>query len=321
MSSYYDILEITKNASQDDVKKAYRKKVLICHPDKGGDSEVFKKIQQAYEVLSNNDERKKYDQLEDFRKNDFTQSPHFKNIFENMKKGFPFPSFEQFLNRKTKDLTINIEVTLEDLCQRKVKNIAYKTLHPCSCCSNFTVCSACQGRGIKLTHTSRHGMTIVNQTDCLTCKRTGKIYNFCSLCDDGYIVVDKNIDIHLTPQHENGFELVFSKQGNQEINKEISDLICIIQYKKHEVFEVKDKDLILIVKLSLKEALCGFERNFIHPNGRRIPMLINDVISYKNRHVIKGYGMVDEGNLIIVYDIEFPKLNEKIKDALKQILD
>lgn len=321
MSSYYDILEITKNASQDDVKKAYRKKVLVCHPDKGGDSEVFKKIQQAYEVLSNNDERKKYDELEDFRKNDFTQFPHFKNIFENMKKGFPFPSFEQFLNRKTKDLTINIEVTLEDLCQRKVKNVTYKTLHPCSCCSNFTICSACQGQGIKVTHANRHGMTIVNQTDCLVCKRTGKIYNFCSSCNDGYIVVDKNIDIHLTPQHENGFEFVFSKQGNQEINKEISDLICIIQYKKHEFFEVKDKDLILIVKLSLKEALCGFERNFIHPNGSRIPMLINDVISYKNRHVIKGYGMVDEGNLIINYDIDFPKLNEKIKDALKQILD
>lgn len=317
MSSYYDILEIDKNASQDDVKKAYRKKVLVCHPDKGGDSEVFKKIQQAYEVLSNDDKRKMYDRFgEDFeRKNN--------NFFENLNTGFPFGLFNQFFHqtKKSNNTEMNIEVTLEELCQRKIKNVIYKVKLPCSCVANFKVCPACRGQGSKATEMRHQGMTIINQIDCLACKRTGKIYNFCSLCNEGYITVDKNIDIHLTPQHQNGFKLMFPKQGNQEINKEISDLICIIQIKKHEVFEVKDKDLILIVKLSLKEALCGFERNFIHPNGCNIPLVINDVVSYKKRNVIKGYGMVEnESNLIISYDIDFPVLNEKIKESLKELL-
>lgn len=242
----------------------------------------------------------------------FSQPNHFENFFQKMSSSI-------------QNIEIDVHITLEELCQRKIKILNYNAKQACSCVSlsSSKICSTCNGKGVQTHITKNENMRFMKQTECLSCKRTGKVYNFCSNCKDGLINVDKTVNIHLTPQHENGFRFIFSKQGNQNINKDTSDLICNLKYQKHDIFEVKNKDLYVFIKLSLKEALCGFVRNIKHPNGNNIPLMINDVVSHKNNHIIKGYGMVEnESNLIISYDVEFPdKLNEKTKESLKQILD
>ena len=140
---FYDILGIEQNASADDIRKAYRKKVVKAHPDKGGDVEEFKKLQAAYEVLSNPEKRELYDQygLDGVQDNGGSGEDPFDALFGGLfGRGRGGGGRQKPQAKKMKPTVKEISVTLEDLCNGGMKYVTVK---------RHRVCEGCEGKGGK----------------------------------------------------------------------------------------------------------------------------------------------------------------------------
>ncbi|KAK1287024.1 hypothetical protein QJS10_CPB19g01312 [Acorus calamus] len=159
---YYEILGVSKNASQDDLKKAYRKAAIKNHPDKGGDPEKFKELAQAYEVLSDPEKREIYDQYgEDALKEGMGgggggHDPF--DIFQSFFGGSPFGgggSSRGRRQRRGEDVVHPLKASLEDLYSGTSKKLSL---------SRNVLCHKCKGKGSK----SVFGLSIILQPDCIT---------------------------------------------------------------------------------------------------------------------------------------------------------
>jgi len=147
-SSFYDILGVSENANTDEIKKVYRKLAVEHHPDKGGDEEKFKRISEAYDVLGDEEKRKKYDHQ---RKNPFSNmgGGGF-NPFDDL-----FNTFNQGQRRQTvPDKVIDLELTAIESYNGVDKSINYSRKHSCKSCSstggernNCQKCNTCNGAG------------------------------------------------------------------------------------------------------------------------------------------------------------------------------
>lgn len=308
--SYYELLEVEKTASLDEIKKAYRKKVVLCHPDKGGDVETFKKIQTAYEVLSDKEKRRQYD------------NPETKLPFDPF--NFAFSGFENVfktMNRQQQQTLLSVNVSLEELCQRKIKSVSFSRTKCCDCISQSkSQCQACNGSGIKTERINMMGIQMQNQTNCPNCI-DGLKYTFCSKCKNGLILETKTIQLHLTPEHISGMPFIFGREGNQTLNQERQDLICQLNLLPHSVFKIKGNNLLCDITISLKEALTGFNRKLNHPNGEIIDIDVQEVINYNTKIKIENKGVLESGNLVVGFSIEFPvSITENVKNTLKAIL-
>jgi DnaJ family protein A protein 2 len=316
-TEYYDLLGISTNASEDDIKKAYRKKALLHHPDKGGNPEDFKKLNTAYETLSDPKKRQLY--------NSGNTNPDMSTVFENMFGNNPF--FNIFQNvrnmtRKTNTLACNYETTLEALCTRKIVSLKIPVNRPCPCTkTNSSTCSSCSGRGLKTTVRQFANMIQHFQQPCDECKGAGIKYNICASCKQGIITEHKKIDLHLTPELEDGYKYVFQNEGNQEKNLEPGDLIVIIRYLPHPTFQVKDKNLIYTKNISLKEALCGHSFNITHPSGDTINIDTTAITKPDTITTIPHKGISYQGVLEIHYKVIFPEtISQEQSDILFKIL-
>lgn len=281
MDKWFDILGIPPSSSQEEIKKAYRNKARLHHPDKGGDPEVFKKINEAYSNLT-------------------SSNTSVSNIFFKLS-----PTITQ------------VEVHLEHLCKRFVVKFPFERNRVCSCTSsNIQTCKDCKGKG---GFTINLGFLSVQQP-CQTCFGNGKIYSSCANCKNGLFKEQKIFDIYLSPELENGHRYHFTNEGHQDINKNISDLIVVLSYKEHSDFKVENKNLIYKNKITLKEALCGYTKQVTHPSGELINIVSDRVLSHKQKIVIEGKGITNSGNLIIEHSITFPEtLSEEVKNTLQKL--
>ncbi|KAJ7210317.1 Hsp40-like protein, subfamily A, member 4, partial [Mycena pura] len=145
-TKYYDLLEVSPTASDSDLKKAYRKKALRLHPDKGGDPELFKEVTHAYEVLSDPDKRSIYDARgeaglsEQGGMGGMDSQDLFSQLFGGGGGFFGGGGSRNAGPRKTKDLVHRVHVTLEDLYKGKTTKLAL---------TRNRICSKCKGKGGK----------------------------------------------------------------------------------------------------------------------------------------------------------------------------
>ena len=303
---YYRLLDITKNASETEIKKAYRKKALENHPDKGGDPEHFKKINIAYETLSNPEKKMLYD-------NGVNENspPDLSNIlnglFRNMGSGIPDIFKNMFQPPKTPPFLYTYKTSLENICKRKIKKLRVSRNIPCPCTNNSKQCMVCQGKGMKsIPRNLGHNMIQVINSPCNNCSGTGKIFIFCDDCKNGIKQSEKTFEIHLSPEIENNYNYIFENQGHHNINMEPGDFIVNIVYEEHPEFKVENKNLIYIKNITLKEALCGFEFEVKHPSGENIVIKTFEITPPNFSRVFKGKGISVNGNLEIRFNIVFP---------------
>lgn len=302
-SEFYDILEIPKTASLDDIKKSYRRLALIYHPDKDtGNAEKFKKINLAYETLSDLEKRNVYDNS--------NQSSTLFNLFSFMGKNF-FPN-------KTETVMYTQMVSLEDLCLRKIIKLKITRDRSCNCSPQK--CPECDGKGIK--H-ARMGVINLSIT-CNSCKG-GKVYN-CSQCKNGLKNEEKIFDIPLSPELEDGYKFNFPGEGNQPalptaMGCQSGDFMVQIKYSAHPFYTVKGLDLYLKICIELRDALCGHVINIVHPSGENISLDFQNVTSIETQNVIENKGLTRAGNLYINYQIKFPeKVSAESKEILRAII-
>jgi DnaJ family protein A protein 2 len=318
-TKFYDILGISPTSSVLEIKKAFRNKARITHPDKGGDAEKFKEINSAYEILSNPEKRQLYDQFgKDGKPQGIDIASMFNGGFGNMfgfKKQHRGPV-------KTPPIIYISNVSLENLCTRKIIKLKMNRSRECKC-SNTIHCVHCNGKGSTVQiRQLGPGMIQQIQLPCNQCNGSGKIYNGCSDCEKGMIKHEKIFTIQLEPDTPNGYKFCFPQEGNQNRGSTIGDFEIIIKCIIHPLYTLNNFNLFITKKITLKQALTGYKDIIIHPSSKKIIIDTHGVIiDPNNDFIVDGEGMTTHYNLVIKFIVEYPKnIDENKVCILKDIL-
>lgn len=321
-TNYYDVLEISKDATDEQIKQAYRNLAKQHHPDKkGGNKEKFQKIQEAYDILYDKHKKNEYDNKTN------------ENIFEQFSSGFSFfNNFANFFNQKIKknDHIHKYSINLENVYFGIKKQFNLKKSIECKLCKKK--CDACNGLGrteqkIQVAPNIIQGI----QHPCKICNTTGKIRNLtCDKCNStGFIVEEKRIEIDIPKGVENGKKFIFQGWGEQATNSnEISgDFIIEIHVEEHPLLKRHGLDLIHTERITLKDSIVG--KNISIPYFNSIIHL--NIKSFGIIDPNKKYGLDDrglesnnkKGKLYINFTILYPdvKLNDEQISNIKDIFE
>ena len=273
---YYEVLGVSKNATEAEIKKAYRKLAVKYHPDKNpGDSEAetkFKEAAEAYEVLSNKDKKARYDQFghagvggaaQGGGPGGFGGGMSMDDIFDQF--GDIFGGFGGFGGgsrgggarrrvNKGSNIRIKVALTLEEIAEGTEKKVKVNKYIKCDSCSgsgaekgsSFNTCGTCNGSGQVTRVTNTFLGQMQTSSTCPSCNGEGKtIEHKCKKCyGDGIVRGDEVIPINIPAGVEEGMQMQVSGMGNAGARGGINgDLLVVIEEKPHDLFKREGKNL------------------------------------------------------------------------------
>lgn len=331
---YYEVLGISKNATDDELKKAYRKLALKYHPDRNpGDKdaeEKFKEAAEAYSVLSDKDKRARYDQFGEAGLGDnggFSGAGgmNMDDIFSMFgdlfggRGGFSgFGGFDGFsgfggsrsnasqrVNRGS-NLRITLKLTLEEIEKGVEKKIKVRKYVPCATCggtgakngSRKETCHSCGGSGY-VVHTQRTILgTMQTQSVCPECGGEGTIIkDKCPDCHgDGIVQGEEIITLNIPAGVQDGMQLSFKGKGNAGARGGVNgDLIVLIQEQKHELFERDGNNICLQTYITFAQAVQGTTIEVPTLSGK-VKFKIEQGMPSGKIYRLKGKGLPDINN-------------------------
>lgn len=299
MSDPYETLGLSKGVSDVEIKKTYRKLAMKHHPDKGGDPEQFKKIQTAYDILSDPQKRQNFDQFgtTDGPPNGFPGG--FPDIFTNI---FGGGGSRGPVRRANHDH--DIIITMEESYRGLRKNLKLTLSKPCQACNQK--CQHCGGRGsIQL----QMGPMAFNQP-CPGCGGQGYGRSGCAECSHkGFKYEQLNIELKIQPGSATGEAIVCHGLGEQPNGPkdEPGDLIFHIKVQDHPHFMRQGDDLIWTTKISFEDSVKGKEIRIPHFDGE-IVIDTKDwgVLDPREDYIIPKKGFKGTGNLRVLFDVVYP---------------
>ena len=340
-NKFYDLLGVDKKASTDEIKKAFRKRALKEHPDKGGDPEKFKEMTVAYEVLCDAQKRELYDQYGEEGLREGAGGGGMSDIFEMFGMGGGGGRQKQSGPKKGKPVGHQVKVTLKDLYLGKTTKIAVNRDRICSKCEGkggkagaVSTCSGCKGRGMRTVMMQLGpGMYSQRSGPCDECNGQGEKINEkdkCKNCDGKKVEKEKKVlEVTIDKGAPNGEKYVLHGEADEYPGIEPGDVIIQVVEQKHELFKRKGADLLIEKEITLIEALTGVDFVITHLDDRkiRIKNKPGEVIKPDEIKTIENLGMplhktpYKFGNLFISFKIAFPDRLEasqvtKIKEAL-----
>ncbi|PHJ15194.1 hypothetical protein CSUI_010995 [Cystoisospora suis] len=336
-TNFYSVLGVKRNATVDEIKKAYRKLSMKYHPDKNKDPSAetkFKEISRAYEVLNNAEKRQIYDEygeegLEKFQSG-MQQSAHPFNDFFSDFFGGSFGGGARETPQAPPS-TMRLNVSLEQLYKGETLDISFTRpvlcMHAEEC---FTKKPDCKGPGIRVvTQQMGPGFIVQNQIQDDSCVDQGKAWRpRCKECPKG-IVQPETIDLSATiePGMRHGHQIIFDGVGEHKVGHEPGDLILTVNELPHKRYKRVADDLEMSMRISLLESLVGFEQTFIHLDGNPVKVKKDDVtydgqiMTIYNKGMPKKDSPSQYGNLRVKFVVSYPNaLDEKQKDGAKRAL-
>jgi DnaJ family protein A protein 2 len=334
---FYTILGVGKDASSEEIRKAYRKLAAKLHPDKeGGSQEKFQELQAAYEILSDPEKKQVYDKYGE------------EGLKEGMGAGGGADIFDLLMNRggggggrkekpKSKSKLYPLKITLEDVYCGANKYLEIKRYRICSTCTGSgskdpkaeTKCSGCKGQGRK-TIVQRIAMGMIQQVvDCDECRGTGtKIAekDKCKTCKGEKAVMEtKAIEVHIDKGVNDGKRYTFAGESDEIPDVIPGDVLVEIQVDKHSKYLRKGADLVYKAEINLLQALTGYEFVLTHLDGRKVRLYNKpgEVVKPGYFKTCKELGLpffeqpYKYGNLYLDFEFIFPtSVNESQKEAL-----
>lgn len=323
--SYYDILQVPKGASEDQIKRAYRKLALKYHPDKNqGNEEANKKfaeINNAYEVLSDSEKRNIYDQYGEEGLKQFSAGGgrggggggggmNFQDIFSTFFGGGPMEEEEEKVV-KGDDVIVDLEASLEDLYMGGTMKVwrEKNVIKPAPGKRNCNCRNEVYHRQI--------GPGMYQQITEQVCDKCANV----KFEREGY-----SLTVDIEKGMKDGEEINFYEDGEPKIDGEPGDLKFRIRTAPHDVFKRDGNDLRTTVNITLVEALVGFEKNIKHLDEHLVAIGSKGITKPKEVRKFKGEGMPlhlsnKKGDLYITFEVLFPSsLTEEQKKKIKEIL-
>ncbi|NWF89490.1 MAG: molecular chaperone DnaJ [Ignavibacteriaceae bacterium] len=355
---YYEVLGVDRNASKDDLKKAYRKLAMQYHPDRNPNNkeaeEKFKEAAEAYEVLSDDEKKARYDRFghEGMRASG-TGSPGFNDIndiFSHFSDIFSGGSiFDDFFGgssrsrgqkRKTSgspgsDLRVTLKLTLEEIAKGATKKIKIKKHVKCEQCAgsgaeagtSTKTCPVCQGSGeVKTVSRSVFGQ-FVNITTCNNCGGEGSVVDKpCRKCmGDGRVQEEVTVKITVPAGVHEGSYMTMRGEGNSgKRNGPAGDIIVIFQEIPHDYFKREDDDIIYDLIISYPEAVLGADVDVPTLSGKARLKIDpgtqpGKLLKMRDKG-IKHLNASGYGDQIVRVNIDVPrKINSKERELLKEL--
>tara|TARA_B100000401_G_scaffold222865_1_gene150766 strand:+ start:79 stop:1257 length:1179 start_codon:yes stop_codon:yes gene_type:complete len=343
---YYDILGVNRNASEDDIKKSYKKLAMKHHPDRNPKNrdeaeQKFKEISHAYNVLTDKQKKTMYDQFgEEGLQGSGGMPPNFNpfSMFEDMfGNSGDMPGAFHFnmngmngmngmgnQNQNNHQEIKKIKVSLQDLYKGKKMtfSISKTVLNPKKK-KLITTCSHCNGSGIEVRVQQLGPIIQQMQAKCSHCNGSGK-----TIPKECLENVKEKIHINIEKGMCNGEQIILKNKGNFNSNTmSQNDLVFVIIEEEHPNFKRVDNNLMFGLDINLIDALTGFSFVFKHLDDEEILISSDTIIKNEEIKVIKNKGLPYNnnadvfGDLIIKFNIVFPeKINIEQQDLLKSVL-
>jgi DnaJ-class molecular chaperone len=337
----YKILNVKKDATAGEIKKAYRKLAIKWHPDKNINNKdeankKFKSISKAYEILSDKEKREIYDNygeeaVDQMGEHGMGHDPF--DIFNSFFGGMQGMGMGRGRGRQRKvniePIVKHIQISLEESytgCNKNIKvtinqfinNIGKEDY------SGILKCEKCGGKGIcNYIMQIGPGMLQQRQGKCEICKGNG--YKL----KPGFkkVIKTKKIEVNIPKGINKGEQIMIEGNGNYDhFNNNFGDIVLVMDVKEHPVYVREKSNLIYTKKVSVFESLVGFAFVLDFLNNKKIKVEIGDTINSKTIKCIKKYGMPIrenpnlKGDLILKFDIFYPdKISEEKKEILKKM--
>ena len=353
---YYEVLGVSKTATDEEIKRAFRKLAKQYHPDnkQTGDEAKFKEVGEAYAILSDPQKRKQYDQFghqaftnngnasySGFSADDIDLGDIFSEIFGGGFSGFSgFSSFGGRTNarstskrpRKGADSLVSVTLDFDEAINGCKKTITLDLNEKCDHCHGTggfdeKTCSTCGGSGRIISEQRSLFGVFQTQTTCNACGGSGRVFKtVCSECNGaGNVKKRKEIEVTIPEGVDTGYQLRISGKGSAGTNGGPNgDIYIEFKVKSHPLFEREDEDIYLTVPLTVTEAILGCKKE--------IPTLTGNVIlevkpgtNSGDKQRIRGKGVDNKyrkrkGDMYVIFKVYTPKkLSREQKSLIEKL--
>lgn len=327
MKDYYQILNVSKNASEGEIKKAYRRLAHKYHPDRGGDEKKFKEVNEAYQVLSNREKKAQYDRFGrvfeegagggptgfNFGGNpfgfsgqgksqswDFEEMGDFGDVFETL-----FDTFGGGRRRtytQGSDMQAVKEITLEEVFRGRRESFNIGTYITCNTCGglghekkeDLETCKSCDGKGeVRVERRTFFGK-FSQVKDCSQCGGRGQIpKNKCRNCEGkGRVYGSKKVEVEIPPGIEDNQVIKITGAGEAgEFGNPSGDLYVTIKVTSHPTFRRKRENLYLDKEITLSQAFLGKDVKIKDIDGHDFEVSIPSGFNFSEKLKVPGRGM------------------------------
>ena len=339
---FYEILGVQKNASDDEIKKSYRKLAMKYHPDRNKDDKEserkFKEVSAAYEILKDSEKRSAYDQYghDAFRQGGGGQGfgdfgGGFSDIFEEFFGGGFGGQSRQRGPQRGNDLRYNMSVSLQEAYSGKKSQIRIPSYEGCDLCSATgsadktgpSTCSTCGGQG-KVRSTQ--GFFSIERP-CPTCGGEGSsIKNPCLKCSGtGQVKKQKTISVTIPAGVDTGTRIRISGEGEPgQRGAGNGDLYIFVEVQKDKLFEREEENIFCQIPISITTAILGGDVEVPTIEGKKARLNIPPGTQSETQFRLKGKGMsilrqTRRGDMYVEANVEIPvNLNSKQKAILQE---